>query len=432
MDVISVFGVISAIIFLGFIAEIIFKKLNIPDVIILIGVGILIGTVLKWTNVEAFGSGAELFTTFALIFILFQGALSIDFKTLFKSLSSTFKLTVVNFLLTVLIIVAITMFMGYDIKLAILIGMILGGTSSAVVIPLVNNVDIKNKYGLVLTLESALSDVLCIIGTVTILEIIKTGEIVASQIFRSVLASFSLALIVGILAGFLWIILLNRNETLSKSYMLTIAFVIGLYAFVQSSFVHASGAIAALAFGLMLGNSKTILSIGKNKDKIVKEDIKNNKKIKNNDDSDEKVIRNVLSPSAKNFYSEIGFFVKTFFFVYLGILMDFSNPKIFIYGAILTIGIYLVRPFAVKLVFNREGLENNERTLLEVLIPKGLAAAVLAGIAVQAGAFGDNGGEVISLILSVVLLSILLTSILVFLTQKNWFKGFLPFLNSRE
>lgn len=420
MEIISVFAIISIIIFIGFFAEIIFKKFNIPDVIILIGVGILIGTVLKWTNVESFGEGSKLFTTFALVFILFQGALSIDFKTLFKSLSSTVKLTTINFLFTIIIIVIISMIMGYDLKTALLFAMILGGTSSAVVIPLVNNVNIKNKYGLVLTLESALSDVLCIIGTVTILEIIETGKIEASGIFRSVLSSFSLALIVGILAGFIWIILLNKSENLSKSYMLTIAFVIGLYAFVESSFVQASGAIAALAFGLMLGNSKTILNLNQNKKS-------NDKK-----EEDEIIIKNVLSPSAKNFYSEISFFVKTFFFVYLGIMMDFSNPKIFLYGAILTIGIFLVRPFAVKLVFRKENIEDNERTLLEILIPKGLAAAVLGGIAMQSGAFGTQGTQAISLILSVVLLSILLTSILVFLTQKNWFKGFLPFLKNNN
>lgn len=71
MDVISIFGAISAIMFLGFIAEIIFKKLNIPDVILLIGTGIIIGSVLKVVSITTLGPGVDLFTTFALIFILF-------------------------------------------------------------------------------------------------------------------------------------------------------------------------------------------------------------------------------------------------------------------------------------------------------------------------------------------------------------------------
>ena len=97
----------------------------------------------------------------------------------------------------------------------------------------------------------------------------------------------------------------------------------------------------------------------------------------------------------------------------------------------MTVGIFLIRPFAVKLVFGKDNLEAQDRTFLEILIPKGLAAAVLAGVAVQSGVLGDGAGSFINMILSVVLLSILLTSILLFLTQKGWFKGFLPFLGSK-
>ena len=91
-DVVSIFGVIAAIVFLGFISDLIFRKTNIPDVIFLIFTGIMIATVLKWVSPATFGSGSRLFTTFALVFILFQGALSMNFKTLLKSLSNTFNL----------------------------------------------------------------------------------------------------------------------------------------------------------------------------------------------------------------------------------------------------------------------------------------------------------------------------------------------------
>ena len=57
---------------------------------------------------------------------------------------------------------------------------------------------VRNK----LKLESALSDVLCIIGTITILEVIETGIVQPSGIFNSVLSSFSLAIVVGLFFGF--------------------------------------------------------------------------------------------------------------------------------------------------------------------------------------------------------------------------------------
>jgi len=144
-------------------------------------------------------------------------------------------------------------------------------------------------------------------------------------------------------------------------------------------------------------------------------------------------MKNVLSPTAKNFYGEISFFVKDFLFVYLGLLMDFSNPNVFIYGGIMTLGIYLIRPFAVKMTFGRkEKLDIKEKTLLEILIPKGLAAAVLAQLSVQSGVLGERATEFGSLILSVIFLSIFLTSILIFLTEKGWFKGFFFFLRKEN
>ena len=115
MDIIATFGVIAGIVFLGYFAELIFKRANIPDVIFLIGAGILMGTVFNIASPADFGEGAKLFTTFALIFILFQGALNMDFKTLFKSLPKTMALTVLTFIFTVIIVTAVSFLIYQDI-----------------------------------------------------------------------------------------------------------------------------------------------------------------------------------------------------------------------------------------------------------------------------------------------------------------------------
>ncbi|MFP4402501.1 MAG: cation:proton antiporter [Candidatus Nanoarchaeia archaeon] len=431
VDVISVFAVITGIIFLGFFAELVFKKTNIPDVLILIFIGIILGSFLNWVSVESFGDATALFTTFALVFILFQGALTINIKTLIKTLGPTTMLTLTNFIFSVIAVSIVAYFaLDYSILLSMLVGTIVAGTSSAVVIPLVSSLEgLRDKYKLALTIESALSDVLCIIGTLTILKIIQTGEVVPSTIFNSILSSFALALIVGGAIGLLWATILNKFETLKDSYMLTIACVMGLYAFVESDFVGASGAIAALSFGLILGNSKLLFSSHEDKtDEKTKSAKKSKSKNNLNKEMPEHQSLIVINSHAKSFYSEISFVVKTFFFVYLGILIDFSNLNIFWYGALITIAIYLVRPFAVKMVFGRDKPETFDRTIMEILIPKGLAAAVLAGVVVQSGVLGEAASTFTTMILSVVLISILLTSILMILAKQNLFKGFFPSL----
>lgn len=408
-DVLFTFSIIAVIIILGYLTELLFKKTGVPDVLFLIGAGIFLNSVLGWVDQSQFGFGAEVFATFALIFILFQGSLNIEFKTLFATFRHTTVLTVLSFILTTTIVTLICMFfLGLPFSLSLLVGMALGGTSSAVVIPLVNNLDsVHKRHKLILTVESAISDVLVIIGALTIIGISLTGNVDGAAIFRDILSSFSLAIVVGFLVGLLWIHLVRKSHSLRYSYILTIAVLIGLYAFVESPLIGASGAIAALAFGLALGNSKYLISA-----------LYQTKK----SDEDNKVLSNVLSPSAKTFYEEISFFVKVFFFVYLGILMDFSNLGVYLWAAVITLAIYLIRPIAVSLCFRKEKLDVQTRTGLEVLIPKGLAAAVLAQLAVARGVPG--GEKIVPIILAVIFLSIVLSAVLIFLSSKNLFKGF--------
>jgi NhaP-type Na+/H+ or K+/H+ antiporter len=435
MDVLSYLAVIAGIIFVGFISEIIFKKFSFPDVLLLSFVGIALGSFFNIVDADTFGFGAEIFSTFALIFILFQGASNINFKTLLKNLPSTLELTILSFILTTSVITGIFYYFFEDFLLSLLVGTILSGTSSAVVIPIVTNVNIKNKYGLVLTLESAISDVLCILGTLTVLEIIETGSAVASTIFRDILSSFSLALLVGTTFGIGWILLFRKYDYLNYFYMLTIAFLLGVYVFVEGPFISASGPIAVFAFGLVLGNSKSIFSIidgDSDEDESKKKAKSKIKHIKASDEVEEHVLKNALTSDAKNFYYEVSFFVKTFFFVYIGLLIDFSNLEIVKLGALLVAGMFLVRPICVYFVFKNKTMEVKEKTFLEILIPKGLAAAVLSGIVVQSGVLSDKSNDFVNMILIVVLLSIIVSSILVFLTDKGFFKGFYRIFSKEE
>jgi cell volume regulation protein A len=414
MNILVILSAIAAIIIIGFLGEIIFKKFKIPDVLILIVIGIILGSGFGLVSDDIAGAG--IFTTFALLFILFQGSLNINFKSVLSSFKDFMSLTFLTFIMTVLGISLISTIFGYSMLESLLIGFILGGTSSSVVIPLVNVIHLTKDHSSVLKLESAISDVLCIIGTLTIINILQSGAVVTSEIFRTVLSSFAMAIVVGGVLGFITVYLQYKYEAVRKNYILIIGLLIGVYVFVESPFIAASGAIAALTFGLMIGNSKAFVNLF-------------NSKIDKPENID---VLSVLSPTAKNFYSEISFFVKAFFFVYVGILMDFSHPMVFVIGGLFVLASFLLRPFAVWSVFRKKTMEQKERTYLEILIPKGLAAAVLAQLAVQSGVFGDKADSFVGIILAAVVISIVVTSILVFLTDKGWYKGGFIFLRNHE
>ena len=206
MDLLTLFALIAGIIIIGYFAELLFKKTHIPDVLLLIGVGIAIRFFFPIIDPLEFGMSATLFTTFALIYLLFQGALAIDFDSLFKSVKSASLLTIVSFVFTTLTASILSIILlGFSIPLALLFGMILGGTSSAVVIPLVKILPLQKKYGSSLILESAISDVLCIVGAMTLMNIILSGQITTEEVFKNLVSSFSLAIIIGAVAGLIWV-----------------------------------------------------------------------------------------------------------------------------------------------------------------------------------------------------------------------------------
>ena len=395
MTITTFFTVAGILIFIGFIGEWIFEKTNIPDVIWLMLLGIGVGQFVKIANNAAVTQLAPIFTTFALIFILFEGAINIDIRKMMKGVASGGSLSVLNFFLSMIIVALVMMVVGWSFLEGLLMGAIIGGVSSAVIIPMTKKLNIKSGTALILTFESAISDVLCIVGTLTILNIMILQSFSFGAVVQKIMYSFGLAIFVGVIGGLAWVKLNKMMEKVSKSYMTTIAAILLLYSFVE--FLESNGAIAALAFGIIVGNSKRIFSF-----------LDSSREYK-------------MTSSEKFFFAEISFFVKTFFFFYLGIIL---------LGFLLTVILFLIRPLAVSIASRKYKLRDKDRIFIEILTPKGLAAAVLAQLPAQAGvAYGDQFSTIV---LAVIMFSILISTVGVFLTERGKFKGIKELLDLRK
>ena len=135
--------------------------------------------------------------------------------------------------------------------------------------------------------------------------------------------------------------------------MLTISFLFFVYASTQILGGH--GAVASFVVGLILGNPKRVGNIF---------------------NSDKKYFG--LTEKTKEFQDQISFFIKTFFFVILGIIITFENPMLFLYGGILSIVIIITRYVAVEIISIGTELKRMEKSIMTFMSPRGLAAAVLA------------------------------------------------------
>ncbi|MGC2456951.1 MAG: cation:proton antiporter [Gallionellaceae bacterium] len=381
--------IIGLMVFFAHFLSLQFRKTNIPDVLVLMLVGILIGPLLGIATPQDFGKIGSLIATIALVVILFEGGTSLNLDVLGKSLGTTGLLAIACFVLTAVIVTLIGLYaLGLTLLPATLLGVTLGNTSSAVVIPMVSALQLSEKPATVLVLESALTDVLSIVGVFALLQVNTQGGVEPGRLVGSVLASLVFASAIGVLGGIGWLLVLGKVRDFPNTISSTLAYVFILYGLTEM--LGFSGAIAALALGITLTNFQKfglyrIPNIDQNLVPLNEMDLA--------------------------FYREAVFLLKTYFFVYLGISIHFGDAFLAITAISMVLMVYAMRLVLTRLIFNDASYSLRDAAITSMMAPKGLAAAVLATLPLE---YGVAGGEVIrDVTYMVVLVSITLTALLV-------------------
>ena len=376
----------------------IFSKKRIPDVLLLMFIGIIIGPLFKLVDADKLSTMGNIFGQLTLVILLFESGTELSFKTLADSIKNTISLTLVNFTFTFIAVGLIGwLVLGMNPGISFMLGAALGGSSSAVAIPLVKQISIGEKSKTILILESAFSAILCIVVTLAIFESYKYGEIRVGVIFGQVFSSFLLASFIGVIGSIFWSMVLDKVRTINNSIFTTPAFVFIIYGI--NELLGYSGIISALAFGIGLANM----------DKI------HNKWLKKF--SDRKPT--LLNPTEKTLFSELVFLMKTFFFVYVGISIKFDSFISLLIGLGISVLMIILRIWVVRvsLPSNIKGISPKDRAFLSMMIPRGLAAAVLATMISQSQLAGSE--RVSNIVFSVIFFTIIFTSVLVPLLEKS-------------
>jgi len=390
-----VIAFVGALVFGAHLFIALFAKIRVPDVLLLISIGLILGPLTHLVSPADFGRVGPVFTTVTLVLILFESGTDLRLETLQKALPGTLLLAALNFVGTAAVVTLAAWKLAHLGPMrSLLLGTILGGTSPAVVIPMSAQLKMSDKASVMLFLESSISDVLSIILTLGLLDGMHLGGVRWGHIAGSVVAAFLIASLIGILGSLLWSSVLNRTRALQNAMFTTAAFVFLIYGITEM--LGYSGAIAALAFGIGLGNELWLSQVVA-------------KKIPFLDPVG-------LNQNEKSFFSEIVFLLKTFFFVYIGLSIQVQNRWWLNFGLAMTVLIYMLRIPIVRFGVSRT-LSQSDASRMAAMAPKGLAAAVLAGIPLQQGV---QGGDLIqNSTYAVVLFSIVFTSILIFLQDKT-------------
>lgn len=149
--------------FLGHALNWFFIKTKIPDLLILVVIGYILGPILGLVTISDFGKIGTVISTLALVVILYEGGLHLSARDLLSGSLPAAALSFAGFFLT--IIIGIIVVFGIALQpftVALLVGVGIGSTSSAIVIPMVKFLSVDNKTKTFLSLESAFTDVLAL------------------------------------------------------------------------------------------------------------------------------------------------------------------------------------------------------------------------------------------------------------------------------
>ena len=371
----------GVVIFLGVAGEAFFKKTGIPDVAFLMILGVIIGPVLGIIQAEAVIQVVPYFAALALIIIMFDGGLNLDIKHIVKTAHYSFTLAIIGFILSVIIISLATHYvLEWTWLESILLASIVGGSSSAIVFGLVRNIRISEETKSILSFESAVTDILATIIAFILFEAVLAGHFDLQTLQETIGRAVVVGLVLGFGVGIPWMYISTKFGNAQHAYMLTLAILFVLF-FLANSFGE-SGALTALVFGLMIGNKKHLSKILRFKvPKIERDDPTHN---------------------------QLTFLVRSFFFVFVGLMATFGQIEYVIFGVVVTIAVYVGRMGLVKTVL-RKGFSKLDKSVTKSMIPRGLAAAVLATYPITMGL--PNAELYPQMIFFIILSSVIITTI---------------------
>lgn len=385
--------VLALIVLMGYLSNVLFRFTKIPEILLLILIGILlvpVGHLIPEAYVSVFTSLTPLVGTIALAIIMFDGGQSLDFKSpeLFG-----WKGPLLGIMDTVLPIAVITPIMFYifhwPIIYGALLGAVLGETTTVVVIGLIGRLKLPTDIYNTLFLETTVNSIAAILAFSLLLSVLSSNPLSASAYTNFIVDYISVGAFLGAVAGFLWIIVSSTIRG-AKNYLVTLAVAFLLYAAVD--LLNATPLVAVLVFAIMLANSGPICNFLKLKPQSE-------------------------SVGDQEVRKELRFLVTTFFFVLIG-MIAFLDYVILVPAAVILVAILAIRLPEVKAM---RWPDKKYAKLAYAMMPRGLTAILLASTLYIGFQSAQNPypGMIFDITLIITILTNIISSALVGITTKG-------------
>ncbi|PSP20125.1 potassium transporter [Halobacteriales archaeon QH_10_67_13] len=344
--------IIAGIFLLGILAQLLSRRLKVPSVLFLIGIGVAIGgSGLGIVDIETFSeSGLSTIVGLSVAIIVFDGAFQLRRERLREASTTTLRLVTIGAVLTLVgVALSVRVFLGESWELSFLVGALLVATGPTVITPILEIVDVREHVASAMEAEGVINDVSAAIAAAVIFE----AFVVADEGLFAGAIGFAERIGIGVAAGALaagtaYYVLsrdLAPGDSPQVSRYIALAAALGGYA-LADGLASEAGVAAAATAGLLMGNF----------------DLRHREEI-------------------EEFARDVTLLVLGFVFIALGALIDINEVlELGLTGiALVAVVMLVVRPLAV--VIATAGVPRfsyPERAFLSTVAPRGIIPASVA------------------------------------------------------
>jgi len=397
--VLLVFGIILAV---GTAVGVLAQKLRVPDVVVFLLVGLLLGPGAAGVlEVKADSALNQLILIFGACYILFDGGASLRLKVLKNVWLTIVILATAGVLITTAITgIAASYLLDIPLIVALLLAATIASTDPATLVPVFRQIRIRDRVAQTVMSESAFNDATGAIVTFAILGIaMGTEELSVPAALVDLLKQSGFGFVVGVSLGWLAAFLIAHEKFgFLQEYAPVVSLMAVIGAYLGADGLQASGFMAVFVFGIVIGNKDAFgfAMTGGEQKKL-----------------DEYVLTTAL-------------IMRMFIFILLGTQVDFALIDKYLVGGIAVVAVFMLvaRPVTVFLCALPD--RRAKWTMRELLFmcwtrETGVVPGALAGLLVGMGA------PEAKLIASVTFIAILMT-ILIQATTTRWLAGKLGLL----
>jgi NhaP-type Na+/H+ or K+/H+ antiporter len=352
---------ISSTLFLCYVSDLIYTKTKIPDILWLLGFGVILGPVLGIFEKEVFVSISPLMGVIAICIITFDSGIGLDYRILQKTFLKSIALTLATFFSIVIVVGVTISFLApgsFGLKEGMLLGTMVAGISTVAVTSLMDGLrkifpKMESTRAL-LMLESTLCDPIRVVAAITLIRMIMLPGAPIMDSAKDIVFTFVIGSIVGLLISMLWAEVLDRLRGQPFNYMMTLAALFPTYLLAENLAGDGGGTMAAFVFGLVLANYRRVAR-GLSIDRSLRTDKK-------------RLI---------DFNEEIIFLLKSYYFVYIGLIVTLSREYL-LKGLGIVILLIAVRYGVASAVGRVMGFTLAERVISRVVYTLGTSTLVLS------------------------------------------------------